>query len=321
MLPLRLLGLVLLLGTCIQLESLPIATRLYSGGRVQRASGPMHRKNMLSITHCAVLGLKAMRGGESDSLMSIEDALSGDDEESSSPAVHAQDSPDTDAAGADVQDSTPMDAGADDIAGQSPADYGLQGTRAELSEVRKAATSDTGNFDRRYKIRPPVGDVQKGATGDALEFQLLDVDYKKLPYQRPGTAAAGKAETHEGGFTIDAFGTTAQGHSVHVAIKGFLPYFFVDIPRAFSEVLTTSLFFCPCSYLLNLFVVSAALQNTRARTHTHTHTHLEVTVAGKTRCRMSAETSHEQPTVVFRSSLEELEVVRQSPQRSLGLRY
>ena len=188
-------------------------------------------------SRAAVLGLRRVRGGQDESLMSMEDALaSGDVEESSSPGM-----PGHTAGQAAALDANPESLVADPSLLFDGAPQHTRGNAAvpELSahdgagaETRSACAA-TGNGERQYKIRPPVEDKYKGKGGDALEFQLLDVDYKKLPFQRPGTPAA--ADSHEGGFTIDAFGTTAQGNSVHVAIKGFLPYFFVDAAREFSE--------------------------------------------------------------------------------------
>jgi DNA polymerase delta subunit 1 len=171
-----------------------------------------------------------MRGGQDDSLLSVEDALdSVAEEDSSSPELGTNTSPDNQDDVASIAEASDFDDGA----GQKVEDYGSirPGTVSAVNEVGRTDCE----YKRQYKIRPTVGDKYKGKTGDALEFQLLDVDYKKLPFPRPGTDRAGPAEYHEGGFTIDAFGTSAEGHSVHVAIKGFLPYFFVNIPREFSE--------------------------------------------------------------------------------------
>jgi hypothetical protein len=207
-----------------------------------RCAPPAHSPFAAGGAACraAGLGLRgpplcALRGGQDDSLISVEDALeSGDVEESSSPALGSGGA----GAGRAPAAAGPAAGGgaherADDSAGESPEDYGV--LEAGAADPALGASAQAGEFQREYKIRPPVGDRYSGKTGEALEFQLLDVDYKKLPYQRPGTVAAGKADSHEGGFTIDAFGTSAEGHSVHVAIKGFLPYFFVGIPRGFSE--------------------------------------------------------------------------------------
>lgn len=101
----------------------------------------------------------------------------------------------------------------DEGTGDSPEDYGMLHTELGLASTVRT-TDAAGQYQRLYKIRPPVEDKHRGKGGEALEFQLLDVDYMKLPYQRPGSATATNYATHAGGFTIDAFGTTAEGHSV-----------------------------------------------------------------------------------------------------------
>ena len=214
---------ILSVSAALEMESPPVSSRGLAGGGT-----PAHTP-FAAPSHAAVLGLRRpplcpMRGGEDDSLLSVEDAMaSADVEESSSPAGPHERAP--------VGDPTVPDDGA----GQSPEDYGVLDPGAASACQALSPSSQAGDFQREYKIRPPLLDKYSGKTGEALEFQLLDVSYKKLPYEHASAAAAGKADSHEGGFTIDAFGTSALGHSVHVAIKGFLPYFFVGIPREFSE--------------------------------------------------------------------------------------
>lgn len=81
------------------------------------------------------------------------------------------------------------------------------------------STRSVKSLKRNQEVRPPVRDEDRG--GD-LEFQLLDLDYKK------GNGVAGK-------FTIDAFGVTERGNSVHVSIVGFQPHFFINVTKALSD--------------------------------------------------------------------------------------
>ena len=222
---------ILSVSAALEMEPPPVSSRGRAG-----CGTPAHTP-FAAPSRAAVLGLRRtalcpMRGGEHDSLLSVEDALaSADVEDSSSPAERAPRGTHQKCPSGHFSDPTVPDDGA----GQSPEDYGVLEPCAASMSPALSASSQAGDFQREYKIRPPVGDKYSGKTGEALEFQLLDVSYKKLPYEHTSAAAAGKADSHEGGFTIDAFGTSALGHSVHVAIKGFLPYFFVGIPREFSE--------------------------------------------------------------------------------------
>jgi hypothetical protein len=235
------LAMRLMLGLALQLQlqGLQLESQALPSARLPREIG---RARLLSTwqtraAHLTGMSLRPMRGGEGDSLMSVEDDFASGDEESSSPAFDATKGPGSPHdVGHDVTThiATEHQAGESDLdsAGQNPEDYG-----AVLPDAGAAAggSAAAGSYQREYKIRPAVTDKYKGKTGEAFEFQLLDVDYKKLPYKRPGAPRAGPVECHEGGFTINAFGTSSEGHSVHVAIKGFLPYFFVNTPREFSE--------------------------------------------------------------------------------------
>jgi hypothetical protein len=81
------------------------------------------------------------------------------------------------------------------------------------------STRSAKELKRNTEVRPPIRDEDRG--GD-LEFQLLDLDYKK------GNGISGK-------FTIDAFGVTERGNSVHLSVVGFQPYFFINVTKALSE--------------------------------------------------------------------------------------
>jgi hypothetical protein len=87
------------------------------------------------------------------------------------------------------------------------------------SKKLAVSTRSTKTLKRNTEVRPSIRDEDRG--GD-LEFQLLDLDYKK------GNGISGK-------FTIDAFGVTERGNSVHLSVVGFQPYFFINVTKALSE--------------------------------------------------------------------------------------
>ncbi|KAI0295971.1 hypothetical protein BC826DRAFT_1006478 [Russula brevipes] len=81
-------------------------------------------------------------------------------------------------------------------------------------DARESTTSEGGADSWR---RPRLKDID--GSKDKIVFQQVDID--------------GSYDNIQAGPQIHMFGVTEEGHSVLVHVKGFMPYFFVAVPRGF----------------------------------------------------------------------------------------
>ena len=100
-----------------------------------------------------------------------------------------------------------------------------------MSQIKIKTKTKNPGYQPRKKVLVPVN------TNEPIEFIALDwyeCDlYSDHQIERKNTYLN---QEHNKAYTIFVFGVTAQGHSVCLRIKNYLPYFYVKIPDNFTPV-------------------------------------------------------------------------------------